>query len=157
MIDPVPADQLEYQIGSGSNCIDNTLAALRPVVAQDRVMPRLQIRHHLAEGTARCTPTDFVRFQHGNIDPCFGQMQGGGQAGEASANDSDSNMSLAFERLRDRRWWRVVDIDGGWSGAVNACVYEVGARIVMMGQNDEPTAWAMRLIEGCKISSKLHA
>jgi AcrR family transcriptional regulator len=28
--------------------------------------------------------------------------------------------------------------------------------LAMMGQNDEPTAWAMRLIEGCKISSRLH-
>jgi AcrR family transcriptional regulator len=29
--------------------------------------------------------------------------------------------------------------------------------LAMMGQNDEPTAWATRLIEGCKISSRLHA
>ncbi|HEY8673612.1 MAG TPA: TetR/AcrR family transcriptional regulator [Candidatus Dormibacteraeota bacterium] len=28
--------------------------------------------------------------------------------------------------------------------------------LAMMGQNDEPTAWASRLIEGCKISSRLH-
>ncbi len=29
--------------------------------------------------------------------------------------------------------------------------------LAMMGQNDEPTAWAMRLIEGCTISSRLPA
>jgi AcrR family transcriptional regulator len=29
--------------------------------------------------------------------------------------------------------------------------------LAMMGQNDEPTAWATRLIEGCTISSKLRA
>jgi AcrR family transcriptional regulator len=29
--------------------------------------------------------------------------------------------------------------------------------LAMMGQNDEPTAWAARLIEGCTISSKLRA
>ena len=28
--------------------------------------------------------------------------------------------------------------------------------LAMMGQNDEPTAWALRLIEGCTISSQLH-
>ncbi len=130
------ADQFEHQVRSRRDGIDDARAAFRSVVTQDRVLSRLQIRHHLAEGTARCAPTDFVRFQHGNVDACLGQVQGGGQAGEAGADDSDSNMALAFERLRDRRRWCVVDVDGGWAGAVGEWfIHAATMRLVAVVRN----------------------
>ena len=71
----MPADQFEHQVGSRRHCIDDALTALGPVMAQDRVVSRLEIRHHLAECATRCAPTDLLRLQYRDIDARLGQMQ----------------------------------------------------------------------------------
>jgi hypothetical protein len=50
--DLVTADQLEHQIRPGRDAIDNPLASIGPIVSQNCVLPRLQIRHDLAERAA---------------------------------------------------------------------------------------------------------
>jgi hypothetical protein len=111
--DAVPADQLEHQIRPGANCIDDMLAAFQPVVAQDRIVPRLQIRHHLSECASRCTPADVLRLQHGDVDAGFRQMQRRGKPGEARADYRDRDMPWTFEPLCGGRWRRIADIDVG--------------------------------------------
>ena len=92
-LDAVPADQFEHQIGTGGDRIDDALAALGAVVTQDRLVSRLQIRHHLAECASRCAPADLLRLQHRDVDAGLGQMQRGRKPGEARADDGDRNMT----------------------------------------------------------------
>ena len=112
-LDAVPADQFEHQIGSGGDGIDDALAALRPVVTQDRLVSRLQIRHHLAECATRCAPTDLLRLQHRDVDAGLGQMQRGGEPGEARADDGDRDMRPSSSACVGRRRRRAANIDVG--------------------------------------------
>ena len=99
----MPADQFEHQVGSGGDGIDDALAALRSVVAQDRLVARLQIWHHLAERAPRCAPADLLRFQHRDVDAGLGQMQRGRKPGEARADDGNGDVTSCLQLLCRRR------------------------------------------------------
>ena len=95
-------NQFEHQIGSRGYRIDDALATVRAVVAQDRFVPGLQIWHHLAECAARRAPTDLLRLQHRDLDSGLGQMQRGGKPGEAGADHRCRDMARPFQWLRRR-------------------------------------------------------
>ena len=105
--------EFEHQVRTGSDCIDDALAALGAVVAQDRLVTRLKVRHDLTERTSRCAPADVFRLEHGDVDACLGQMERGGEAGEAGTDDGNRDMAMVLQPFRRRRWRCGTDIDVG--------------------------------------------
>ena len=104
--------------GALGDGIDDALATFRAVVAQDRRVALLEIRHHLAKGAPRCAPADVLGFQHRHVDAGFGEVQGGGQPGEAGPDHRGRDMPPGLKWGGRRGWRRVARVDLGRRGLV---------------------------------------
>ena len=93
-LDAMAHDQFEHEVGPRRDGIDDLLAALVPVVTQDRWCPELQIWHHLAERAPRGAPADLLRLQYCDIDTGLGQVQCRRKPGEACTDDGGRDVPL---------------------------------------------------------------
>ena len=91
-VDSVALDQVEDQRWPIGHRIDHALPALGAIMAQDRRVVLLQIRHHLTEGAARRTPADLLRLQHRHFHAGLSQMQRGRKPREAAPDHSRRDM-----------------------------------------------------------------
>ena len=99
----VTGDQREHRFRAFTDPRDHPLGYFRRKCRANAGGRRVQIGHHLAEIAARGPLPDLTRLEHDHPHPLFGQMQRGGQAGEAAADHRNVGLVRAVELCGLRR------------------------------------------------------
>jgi hypothetical protein len=118
--DLMALNETEEGFGSGIGKLHHPVAKCAEI-ALDIVGIRLEAGIDMPAIAARGAEARLLRFQQQNIDAALGQMQCGGEAGDAAANDHDRGPCLPLKPRQIKRGNGCFCVETRWQRLFGMC------------------------------------